>query len=84
MFAFLFAFGFIAYAQQKSITVAAERIMPDLHLTQFQISLLEQAFVIGYALFQLPGGLFGQRVGARRAFVFIGLLAFVEIGRAHV
>jgi ACS family glucarate transporter-like MFS transporter len=79
MFAFLFAFGFIAYAQQKSITVAAERIMPDLHLTQFQISLLEQAFVIGYALFQLPGGLFGQRVGARRAFAFIGLLAFVAM-----
>jgi ACS family glucarate transporter-like MFS transporter len=79
MFAFLFAFGFIAYAQQKSITVAAERIMPDLHLSQFQISLLEQAFVIGYALFQLPGGLFGQRVGARRAFVYIGLLAFVAM-----
>lgn len=79
MFAFLFAFGFVAYVQQKSITVAADRIMPDLHLSQFQISWIEQAFVWGYALFQLPGGLFGQRVGARRAFVIIGLLAFAAM-----
>jgi ACS family glucarate transporter-like MFS transporter len=79
MFGFLFAFGFMAYMQQKSITVAADRIMPDLQLSQLQIGLLEQAFVIGYAFFQLPGGLFGQRVGARVAFVAIGLLAFVAM-----
>jgi MFS transporter, ACS family, glucarate transporter len=79
MFAFLFAFGFIAYFQQKSITVAADRIMPDLHFSQSQIGWLEWAFVSGYALFQLPGGLFGQRVGARRAFVIIGVLAFAAM-----
>ena len=79
MFAFLFAFGFIAYFQQKSITVAAGQIMPDLHFSQSQIGWLEWAFVSGYALFQLPGGLFGQRVGARRAFVIIGVLAFAAM-----
>jgi len=79
MFAFLFAFGFIAYFQQKSITVAADRIMPDLHFNQSKIGWLEWAFVSGYALFQLPGGLFGQRVGARRAFVIIGVLAFAAM-----
>ncbi|HVC02847.1 MAG TPA: MFS transporter [Steroidobacteraceae bacterium] len=75
MFAFLFGFGLLAYMQQKSITVAAERIMPDLSLNQLQIGWIEQAFVIGYALFQMPGGLFGQRFGARRTFVIIGLAA---------
>jgi len=75
IFAFLFGFGLFAYMQQRSITVAAERIMPDLHLSQLQIGWIEQAFLIGYALFQMPGGLFGQRVGARSTFVIIGLLA---------
>ena len=77
MFSFLFGFGLLAYVQQKTITVAAEQMMPALHLTQLQISWLEDAFVWGYALFQLPGGLFGQRIGARRTFVIIGLTAFL-------
>ena len=79
IFAFLFAFGWLAYMQQKSITVAAARIMPDLSLSQLQIGWIEQAFVVGYALFQMPGGLFGQRVGARRTFVIIGVLACVAM-----
>jgi ACS family glucarate transporter-like MFS transporter len=77
IFSFLFGFGFIAYVQQKSITVAADRMMPELNLSQFQIGLLEQAFVLGYAIFQLPGGVIGQRLGARRTFVVIGLTAFL-------
>jgi ACS family glucarate transporter-like MFS transporter len=79
IFGFLFAFGWLAYMQQKSITVAAARIMPDLSLSQIQIGWIEQAFVVGYALFQMPGGLFGQRVGARRTFVVIGLLACIAM-----
>jgi ACS family glucarate transporter-like MFS transporter len=77
IFSFLFGFGFIAYVQQKSITVAAERMMPELGLSQLQIGWLEQAFVLGYAIFQMPGGVFGQRLGARRTFVIIGLTAFM-------
>jgi len=77
IFSMLFGFGFLAYLQQKSITVAAERMMPDLHLTQVQIGWIEWAFVLGYGLFQLPGGIFGQRHGAHRTFVIIGLAAFL-------
>jgi MFS transporter, ACS family, glucarate transporter len=77
IFSFLFGFGFIAYVQQKSITVAAEDMMPALGLTQLQIGWIEQAFVVGYAVFQIPGGIFGQRLGARRTFVIIGLTAFL-------
>lgn len=77
IFSFLFGFGFLAYLQQKSLTVAAERMMPELGLSQLQIGLLEQAFVLGYAIFQIPGGVFGQRHGARRTFVIIGLAAFL-------
>ena len=77
IFSLLFGFGFLAYFQQKSITVVAAQMMPDLHLSQFQISLIEWGFVLGYGFFQLPGGVFGQRQGARRTFVIIGLAAFL-------
>ena len=77
IFSMLFGFGFIAYLQQKSITVTAVPMMPQLSLSQFQISLIEWAFVVGYGLFQVPGGIFGQRQGARRTFVIIGIAAFL-------
>jgi ACS family glucarate transporter-like MFS transporter len=76
IFSFLFGFGFLAYVQQKTITVAADRMMPELGLSQFQIGCIEMAFIVGYAAFQLPGGVIGQKLGARRTFVLIGLAAF--------
>jgi ACS family glucarate transporter-like MFS transporter len=79
IFAFLFAFGLIAYVQRTAVTVAAARMMPEIHLSQMQIGWIEQAFVVGYAIFQLPGGLFGQRFGARAAFTVFGIAAFVAV-----
>ena len=77
IYGFLLVFGFIAYFQQKGLTVAAERIMPDLHFSQVQIGWLESAFVFGYALLQFPGGVLGQRLGARWVFTLIGAVAFL-------
>ncbi|MGO9948883.1 MAG: MFS transporter [Steroidobacteraceae bacterium] len=77
IFAFLFAFAFVAYFQQKGLTVAAERIMPDLGFSQVQVGWLEWAFVLGYAVFQIPGGVIGQRLGARVTFTLIGTIAFL-------
>jgi ACS family glucarate transporter-like MFS transporter len=77
IFGFLFAFGFIAYFQQKGITIAAEPMMPALGISQVQIGWLETAFVVGYAIFQFPGGLIGQRVGARVMFTVISIVAFL-------
>ena len=79
IFGFLFTFAFIGYFQQKSITVAAERMIPELHLSQQQIGWIMQAFVLGYTLFQLPGGLLGQKLGARVAFTAIGTVAFIAM-----
>jgi MFS family permease len=75
IFLFLFGFGFIAYVQQRSLTVASYRIMPDLDLSQMQIGWLEEAFLLTYAFMQFPGGVIGQRLGARLMFVLIGLVA---------
>jgi MFS family permease len=43
--------------------------MPALHLSQLQIGWLATAFTTAYALAQLPGGIFSQQFGARRATV---------------
>lgn len=75
----MFAFALLACVQQRSLTVAAERIMPELKLSQLQIGWLEQAFLIGYAVFQVPGGFFGQRFGARSTFVIIGFTAWATM-----
>jgi sugar phosphate permease len=77
IFGLVFGFGCIAYLQQKSVTVAAARMMPELGFSQVQIGWLEWAFMFGYSAFQLPGGVIGQRLGARLTYVVIGLVAFL-------
>jgi sugar phosphate permease len=76
IFLYLFGFGFVAYFQQRGITVASYQMMPQLHLTQEQIGWLLWWMLLGYTALQFPGGVIGQRVGARRMFVVISLLAF--------
>jgi ACS family glucarate transporter-like MFS transporter len=67
----------MAYVQQRSLAVASYQMMPSLNLSQMQIGWLEWAFLLGYAALQFPGGVLGQRLGARSTFVLIGLLSFV-------
>lgn len=77
IFLFLFAFAILSYLQRTSLGVAAQNIMPDLHLSQMQIGWLNAAFATCYALAQLPGGVLGQRYGARLTYVFVGLVGLV-------
>lgn len=77
IFGLLFAFAFVAFLQQKSVTVAAAGMMPALGLSQMQIGWMESAFLLGYAAFQLPGGVIGQLLGGRRMFVLISMVAFL-------
>jgi ACS family glucarate transporter-like MFS transporter len=79
IYLFLFAFGFIAYLQHASITVAGVPMMAQLGLNEVQLAWIFDAFVLGYSIMQFPGGLLGQRFGARLTFVVIGLVAFVAM-----
>jgi ACS family glucarate transporter-like MFS transporter len=72
IFAFMFAFGAFAYLQQKGLSVAALRMMPELGITQQQIGWLQAAFIAGYAVMQFPGGLLGQRFRPRLVFIALG------------
>lgn len=76
MFAYLFAFAFVAYLQRQSFTVAAVQMMPELGFTQIELGGLLTAYLIVYMVFQLPGGVFGEWLGARTALVVASLLGF--------
>lgn len=67
------AFGTLSYVLSTSIGVAAERIQPELHLSQMQIGWMMWAYTVMYTAAQIPGGVFGQRYGARLTYVLIGV-----------
>ncbi|HET9329540.1 MAG TPA: MFS transporter [Steroidobacteraceae bacterium] len=75
IFSFLFAFGLVGYFQRNNVPVAGVHMMPDLGLTQMQLAWLLDAFIAGYTIMQFPGGLLGQRFGARVMMVAISLTA---------
>jgi ACS family glucarate transporter-like MFS transporter len=73
VFALIFCFGFSGYVQRTSVSIAAERMMPELGLTQVEIGWLFTAFLLAYSIFQIPGAVLGQRFGARHTLSAIGL-----------
>jgi ACS family glucarate transporter-like MFS transporter len=77
IFLFLFAFALINYLQHTGISIAGVPMMAQLGLNEQQLAWLFDAFVLGYTLMQFPGGLLGQRFGARLIFTVIGLVAVI-------
>ena len=75
IFSMLVTAAAVVYFQQRAVSIAAERLMPELSLSQMQIGWLQWAFVLAYGLLQFPGGIIGQRLGARRALAGLLLLA---------
>ena len=77
IFTYMFLFAMVSYIERTSIGIAGESIKPELHLSQFEIGLLEQAFVVTYTIMQIPSGTLGQRFGARWTYVWVGLVGFI-------
>ena len=63
----------LSYVQRVAISQAAGPISRDLHLSKAQMGLVFGAFGLSYALFELPAGLLGDRLGVRRVLVRIVL-----------
>jgi len=72
--ALLFAASFVAYVLRTNMSIAGESIMTDLGLSKIQLGVVLSAFAWGYAIFQFPGGIFGDIVGCRRALTIIAVL----------
>ena len=71
--ALLFAISFVAYLLRMNISVAAKFMMPELGISEIQMGWIFAAFAWGYAIFQFPGGVFGDVVGPLRALTIITL-----------
>ncbi len=70
----------IAYVQRNSIGVAELTIRHDLGLTREQMGQVMSAFVLTYALFQLPSGWVAHLWGTRRALSVFAFLWSVLTG----
>jgi len=72
--ALLFIASFVAYILRTNMSIAGESMMADLGLSKIQLGMVFSAFAWGYAIFQFPGGIFGNIVGCRRALTIMALL----------
>ncbi len=64
--ALVFCVYMLMVIDRVSISIAAKYIMPEYHLNEVQIGWIFSAFLVGYALFQIPGGWLGDRFGPKR------------------
>jgi len=64
--ALLLGISIVTYIDRVNISVTARHMIPSLGLTKVQMGQVFSAFVLGYALCQIPGGWLGDRWGARR------------------
>lgn len=67
------ALAVLSYVQRVAISEAAGPIARDLHLNTAEMGLIFGAFGLSYALFELPMGLLGDRLGVRRVLLQIVL-----------
>jgi MFS family permease len=58
--------GAITYLDRVTISVARPDVARDLDLSPTQMGYVFSAFYLAYALFEIPSGWWGDRVGTRR------------------
>ncbi len=66
--------SFISYVLRTNLSFAAPEMMADLGLDEIQWGWVLAGFTVGYALFQFPGGILGDRLGPRRVLSVIAVL----------
>lgn len=65
--------SFVAYILRTNVSIVGEAMMTDLGMNEYQLGLVFAAFAAGYAIFQFPGGLMGDRFGPRRTIAAIAI-----------
>jgi MFS transporter, ACS family, glucarate transporter len=86
----MFVISAVAYLDRVNISVAGRSIEGEFHLDHLRLGWVFSAFVLGYALFQAPGGRLSDRFGPRRILalgtvwwaLFTSLTALVPAGFA--
>lgn len=65
--------SFVSYLLRGNLSIAGTTMMADLQLTEIQWGWVMAAFPLGYALFQFPGGCWGDRKGPRLTLTLIAV-----------
>ncbi|WP_336962531.1 MFS transporter [Sphingobium aquiterrae] len=63
---FALSLAILSYIQRVAISQAATPIAADLHLDKQQLGAILGAFGLSYALFEIPMGVLGDKIGVRR------------------
>jgi sugar phosphate permease len=71
--AFLFSLILITYLDRVTISLVGVRIKSEFGLTNEQFGWVLGAFALAYALFEIPSGVLGDRIGQRAVFIRIVL-----------
>ena len=66
--------SFVAYVLRSDLSIAAPVMMQDLGLNEIEWGWVVAAFTTSYAIFQFPGGIFGDKLGPRKALAIIASL----------
>jgi len=66
--------SFVAYVLRTNFSIVSESMMHDLGMNEYQLGMVFSAFAAGYAFFQFPGGMFGDKFGPRFAITAIAII----------
>jgi ACS family glucarate transporter-like MFS transporter len=64
----------LTYLDRICISIVGVRLKADLHLNNEQFGWVLAAFALAYAVFEIPSGMLGDRIGPRKVFIRIVLL----------
>ena len=69
----LFVLSFVNYLLRNNLSIAIPSIQEEFKFTNAEIGWILGSFNFSYALLQIPGGIFGQIYGPRRALASIAV-----------
>ncbi len=75
--AMLCATATAGYICRVNVSTAAPLLMKEFGLSQIEMGRIFSAFLLGYALFQIPSGVVADRFGARRVLLWITWFWFI-------
>ena len=71
--AFAIVLAVVQYVDRVAIAQAKDAIVRDLHFTDADMGLIFAAFGLSYALFEIPTGWLGDKLGAKKVLIRVVL-----------
>jgi MFS family permease len=78
--ALLFGFSMVSYFDRTIMSIAGPQLMLDFGVSPMAMGSVYSAFILGYALTMIPGGLLTDRLGPRRTLTLMGMGSAVFTG----